>query len=81
MDVVRLTTEDQTRIEACARMMVNSEPWITLRRSLGSAMTTLLDPGKEVYAVLDDKDDVSAFIILGIEGPFCRVHPDGMRPT
>ena len=63
MDVVRLTAEDQTRIEECARMMVNSEPWITLRRSLGSAMGTLLDPRKEVYAVVDDQN-ISAFIIL-----------------
>ena len=69
MDVVRLTAEDHTRTEECARMMVNSEPWITLRRSLGSAMATLLDPGKEVYAVLDDQN-ISAFIILELRGPF-----------
>lgn len=49
-------------------MMVSSEPWITLRRSLDSAMTTLLDPEKEAYVVLNGQK-VSALIILEMRGP------------
>ena len=68
MNVVRLRAEDRARAEECAQLMVTSEPWITLQRSLDSAMAALQDPGKEVYAVLDG-ENVAAFIILEMRGP------------
>lgn len=68
LNVVRLTAADRSRADECARLMVASEPWITLRRSHESAMAALTDPGKEAYIVVDDAD-VSAFVILDMRGP------------
>ena len=53
----------------CARMMAESEPWITLQRDLTSALSVLEDPTKEVLVARDDQS-VAGFIILDLHGPF-----------
>lgn len=53
----------------CAKMMAESEPWLTLRRSLEASIRTLQDPDKEVY-VLDDDDEILGFVVLDLRGPF-----------
>jgi ribosomal protein S18 acetylase RimI-like enzyme len=68
VDVLRLSATDRSRVEECARLMVSSEPWITLRRSFDSALAALQDSGKEVHIVLDAQG-VVAFIILDMRGP------------
>lgn len=53
----------------CAKMMAESEPWLTLRRSLEASIRTLQDPDKEVY-VLEDDDEILGFVVLDLRGPF-----------
>ncbi len=53
----------------CAKMMAESEPWLTLRRSLEASIRTLQDPDKEVY-VLEDDDEILGFVVVDLRGPF-----------
>jgi ribosomal protein S18 acetylase RimI-like enzyme len=53
----------------CAKMMAESEPWLTLQRSLESSIRTLQDPDKEVY-VLEDDDEILGFVVVDLRGPF-----------
>lgn len=68
MDVERVSPTDQARVEACARMMAASEPWVTLQRSLEASVRTLGDSGKELYAV-SDGDGIVGFALLDMRGP------------
>jgi ribosomal-protein-alanine N-acetyltransferase len=68
VDVVRVDAADQPLVETCARMMIASEPWITLRRSFDSALHALQDPGKELHVVFR-QDAVLAFVLLDMRGP------------
>jgi ribosomal-protein-alanine N-acetyltransferase len=68
MHVVRVKPEDQVQVQACAALMIASEPWITLRRSFASALEALQDPGKELY-VVPDGHEVAAFVLLDLRGP------------
>jgi len=56
-------------IAICAKMMAESEPWLTLRRSLEASIRTLQDPDKEVY-VLEDDEEILGFVVLDLRGPF-----------
>jgi len=51
----------------CAQLMIRSEPWITLRLSLQTALAVLTDPAREVYAVHDTKG-VTAFVVVDMRG-------------
>jgi ribosomal protein S18 acetylase RimI-like enzyme len=53
VEIVRVDPAEQARAEACARLMVANEPWLTLRRTFPSALRALQDPGKELYAAFD----------------------------
>jgi ribosomal-protein-alanine N-acetyltransferase len=68
LDVVRVDATDRVSAEACARMMIASEPWITLRRSFDSALRNLQDPGKELHVVRVG-DEVCGFVLLDMRGP------------
>lgn len=68
VDVERVSPTDQARVEACARMMAASEPWVTLQRSLEASVRTLGDSGKELYAV-SDGDGIVGFALLDMRGP------------
>jgi [ribosomal protein S18]-alanine N-acetyltransferase len=51
-------------------MMMDSEPWITLRRSFESALQALQDPGKELHIVpARDGVGVAAFVLIEMRGP------------
>ncbi len=70
MDLVmieKLASSDQ--VDICARMMANSEPWITLRRDYKASVQTLSVPSKEVYLALSG-DEIVGFIILNMQGAF-----------
>ncbi len=55
--------------EACARMMCESEPWITLRRDFDAALRLIRDPVREVHvAYLDGR--FAGFLILVMTGAF-----------
>jgi len=53
----------------CARLMANSEPWITLRRTYDNSLKMLGDPSKEVYLAMV-KDEIVGFIVLIMSGAF-----------
>ena len=53
----------------CARMMAQSEPWITLGRTVEASIRNLRDPGKEVY-VLEGEDGIVGFVVIDLRGPF-----------
>lgn len=56
-------------IEACARMMSSTEPWITLGRSFEESLQILEAPDREVSVVIQGTDLVG-FVILNMKGPF-----------
>ena len=52
---------------ACARLMAESEPWITLGRSYQTSLDILRDPSREVY-VARDETGLAGFLILCMTG-------------
>ena len=65
--IERMAGEDEARI--CARMMAESEPWITLRRGFDAALKLTADPAKEVY-VARVGGELAGHIVVNMEGPF-----------
>lgn len=61
--------EGDADLSLCARMMAESEPWVTLGRTVESSRRNLQDSGKEVY-VLKDGDRVLGFVVIDLRGPF-----------
>ncbi len=53
----------------CARMMCETDPWITLGRSYERCLTAVSDPARELY-VARDGDQVAGFILLIMKGQF-----------
>lgn len=75
---VHTETTDEVRIrdlmgtaeaEMCARMMANSEPWVTLGRDFDAALDIITDPSREVY-VATTGDEIVGFIVLLMNGAF-----------
>jgi ribosomal protein S18 acetylase RimI-like enzyme len=59
----------EAEVATCARMMAESEPWMTLGRTVEASIRVLQDPGKEVY-VADDGGRIEGFLVLDMRGPF-----------
>jgi ribosomal-protein-alanine N-acetyltransferase len=53
----------------CARLMADSEPWVTLRRTYDDSMRILNDPSREVYLAVVEEEMVG-FTILQMRGAF-----------
>jgi ribosomal protein S18 acetylase RimI-like enzyme len=58
-----------TDMAECARMMAESEPWITLGRTVEASIRNLRDPGKEVY-VSEEEGRIVGFVVIDLRGPF-----------
>jgi [ribosomal protein S18]-alanine N-acetyltransferase len=56
-------------IEPCARLMSESEPWITLGRGFEASLALLQDPSRETY-VAWNREERAGFIILCLVGAF-----------
>jgi ribosomal protein S18 acetylase RimI-like enzyme len=67
LEIRTLAHIDEAR--ACAALMANSEPWITLRRSYEDSLGILRDPEKEVYVAFV-RDELVGFVILVMKGAF-----------
>jgi len=65
--IKKLETKEQIKI--CARMMADSEPWITLHRDYEASVATLSVPSKEVYLGLVG-EQIAGFTILNMHGGF-----------
>ena len=55
-------------IETCARIMVGSEPWITLKRTYEDSAKMMGDALRETYVALAG-DEIAGFLILRMDGP------------
>lgn len=55
--------------EACARMMADTEPWITLRRDYDACLRVVLDETRERY-VAREGDRLAGLLILNLKGAF-----------
>ena len=62
----RLQTVEEGR--TCARMMAESEPWLTLRRSFDDNLKLILDPAKEAYVAVAG-DSPIGIVLLHLHGP------------
>lgn len=55
--------------QLCARLMAESQPWITLRRDYAEALAMFTDPEREVYVAVADTETVG-FVIVQMRGAF-----------
>jgi [ribosomal protein S18]-alanine N-acetyltransferase len=56
-------------IDICARMMAESEPWITLQRDYSASLRNLSSAEKEIYVAVQG-EEVIGFIVLNLHGGF-----------
>ncbi len=61
--------EQPHEVAVCARMMADSEPWITLNRDYDASVATLADLSKETY-LATVRNEIVGFVILNMQGPF-----------
>jgi [ribosomal protein S18]-alanine N-acetyltransferase len=79
LSIARLAREAEA--QACARMMAESEPWLTLGRTYQVSLAVVQDPSREVY-VARDESGLAGFVILCMTGAFVGyiqtvcIHPD-----
>ncbi|HEY3287933.1 MAG TPA: GNAT family N-acetyltransferase [Gemmatimonadaceae bacterium] len=69
MPIIIEPARDDADRAACARMMCESDPWITLGRSYDRCLTAVSDPARELY-VARDGTEVAGFILLTMKGQF-----------
>ncbi len=62
----RLQNVEEAR--ACARMMADSEPWLTLGRSFDENLKLVSDPAKEAYVAISE-NQVLGIVLLHLRGP------------
>ena len=67
VEIRRLENADEAKI--CARMMADSEPWITLRRDYEASLKIVSDPSMEVYLALKGYEIVG-FVVISMTGAF-----------
>jgi len=69
-DVVEIRSlKDTDEAETCARMMADSEPFITLQRGYEASLRLVSDPSREVYLALVESEIVG-FVVLVMHGAF-----------
>jgi ribosomal protein S18 acetylase RimI-like enzyme len=67
VEIRRIQGEEE--IETCARIMVSSEPWITLRRTYEDSVKMMGDALRETYVALAG-NEIAGFLILRMDGVF-----------
>ncbi len=53
----------------CARLMSESEPWLTLGRGYAASLALISDPTREAYWV-EHEGQWAGFLLLCLQGPF-----------
>ena len=56
-------------LQECARLMAESEPWLTLGRGYDAGLRLLNDPAKEVHVAVG-AEGVLGFVVLDMRGAF-----------
>ncbi|HSH01449.1 MAG TPA: GNAT family N-acetyltransferase [Anaerolineae bacterium] len=59
--------EQATEAVICARMMVATEPWVTLGRTYEAALEMMMDPERELY-VAEEAGVIRGFVLLVMSG-------------
>ena len=67
VEIRRLENADEA--EASARMIAESEPWITLGRDYEASLKIVSDPTHEVYLALKD-GEILGFVVISMTGAF-----------
>jgi ribosomal-protein-alanine N-acetyltransferase len=68
LDLTIRPLESAAEREWCVQLMANSEPWVTLGRTMEESSRVMQDPSREVYLALRGADAVG-FLILTLAGP------------
>lgn len=55
--------------QACARLMSESEPWLTLQRDFETSLALVSDPTRETYWI-EHAGTWAGFLLLYLQGPF-----------
>lgn len=55
--------------QTCARLMAESEPWLTLRRDYDSLLKAVQNPAREAYLALQE-EEIAGFALLNFQGAF-----------
>ena len=55
--------------EACAGMMAESEPWVTLGRGYQESLSVVSDPSREVYVAIVESV-IAGFVVVEMRGAF-----------
>lgn len=63
-----LSSEEEA--QACARMMADSEPWKTLRRTYETCLERMHDETKERYVAVAEDGRPAGFVIINMAGAF-----------
>ena len=61
--------ESDAEAEACARMMAETEPWLTLGRDYAACLRILRDETRERYVALRDAE-LAGLLLLNLKGAF-----------
>jgi [ribosomal protein S18]-alanine N-acetyltransferase len=67
IEIIRL--HQPSDAQWCARLMSNSEPWITLGLAYDDSLKIISDPTKEVY-VATVESRLAGFVIINMQGAF-----------
>ena len=62
-------TTDKSTLQVCAKMMSESEPWITLKRNYNDCMSAVQGDNKEVY-IAKNNLTIVGFAVLQMSGTF-----------
>jgi [ribosomal protein S18]-alanine N-acetyltransferase len=65
---IRPVTSDSER-QACARLMSESEPWVTLGRTYEGSLEILSDLSRELYWI-ESATEWVGFLLISMQGPF-----------
>ena len=69
MQIVHIVPASSADREWCGRLMVSSDPWITLKRDLDSCCATLQRPGTELFVARDQgQAQLLGFVLLAAYG-------------
>jgi ribosomal-protein-alanine N-acetyltransferase len=64
-----MAMETEREAQTCARLMANSEPWMTLGRGYDASLRVVTDPTREVY-IAREADEIAGFVIICMTGAF-----------
>lgn len=67
LSIARLANDAEAR--ACAHLMAESEPWLTLGRTYAASLGVVEDPTREVYVARED-EELAGFLIVCMTGAF-----------